>query len=88
MTTIERPLQVASTELNTENGQTMQTILDKQENIIFIGDDLIICFAQRKQLNAMISIAHRYHLLLLLLLVLGAFKSIDSRLNRQTIDWK
>lgn len=46
-----------TTELNTRNGQTMQTILDKQENIIFIGDDLIICFTQREQLNAMISTA-------------------------------
>lgn len=46
-----------TTELNTRNGQTMQTILDKQENIIFIGDDLIICFTQREQLNTMISTA-------------------------------
>lgn len=33
----------------------MQTILDKQENTIFIDDDLTICFAQCEQLNAMIS---------------------------------
>lgn len=69
----------------------MQTILDKQENIIFIGDDLIICFAQRKQLNAMISIAplpFAASSSAAAAPALGAFKSIDSRFNRQTIDSK
>lgn len=80
-------------ELNTENGQTMQTILDKQENIIFIGDDLIICFAEQcERLNGDDidhTVTERAHCFDCIVHRLPAI-AIESnrRTNCTTIDWK